>query len=135
MPLKTSSPSPGVRITSRNTLKPSASPRLNSCNLLSISSLDDCARSFCTSRMQTPRNPSPPLLPGSAWQSSIIRPAKKCDLPEPRPPHAPLSRASSNSGRKTLAVGICRIDNDALDLVGHATLDSLVLLVGQPKVA
>jgi hypothetical protein len=34
----------------------------------------------CTSRMQTER------MPRSAMASSIINPAKKCDLPEPRPP-------------------------------------------------
>src|SRR5690242_20053207 len=39
----------------------------------------------------------------------------KCDLPEPRPPYAPLYLAGSSSGRKTLAVWICRIDNGPLN--------------------
>ena len=46
-------------------------------------------RLYGASRMQTLRNPSP-ASPGSASASSISLPAKKCDLPEPRPPCAAL---------------------------------------------
>src|SRR5215475_2510203 len=45
----------------------------------------------------------------------MISSAKKCDLPEPRPPYAPLYRLGLNRRWKTLAVGICSVDNDALD--------------------
>src|SRR5215467_6793068 len=47
----------------------------------------------------------------------MISSAKKCDLPEPRPPYAPLYRLGLNRRWKTLAVGICSVDNDALDAV------------------
>src|SRR5512139_886594 len=66
--------------------------------------------------MQTARNPSPPESPGSAAQSSANRPAKKCDLPLPLPPHAALSLAGSSNGTNTSAVGICRLDNGSLNL-------------------
>src|SRR5215467_2253146 len=45
----------------------------------------------------------------------MISSAKKWDLPEPRPPYAPLYRLGLNRRWKTLAVGICSVDNDALD--------------------
>ena len=40
---------------------------------------------------------------------------KKCDLPEPRPPYAALYLAGNSSGSKIFAVGIFRVDNDALN--------------------
>jgi hypothetical protein len=56
-------------------------------------------------------------VPRSAWQVSTRSSPKKCDFPEPRPPKAPLYRAGWSSGSKTLAVGIFRVDNDALNLM------------------
>ncbi len=66
-----------------------ASPSPCFSSLSSSNNLDDWLRSFWTSRMHTERRPSP-LMPGSARLSSTIRSAKKCDLPEPRPPQTPL---------------------------------------------
>src|ERR1700712_4294565 len=54
-------------------------------------------------------------VPCSAWQVSTRSSPKKWDFPEPLPPYAPLYRAGCSKGSKTLAVGILRVDNDALD--------------------
>src|ERR1700733_12450307 len=54
-------------------------------------------------------------VPRSAWQVSTKSSPKKCDFPEPLPPCTPLYRARASSGSKTLAVGIFRMDNGALD--------------------
>lgn len=51
----------------------------------------------------------------SAMQRSIALSAKKYDLPDPRPPYAPLYRAGASSGTNALGVSSFRIDNDALD--------------------
>ena len=51
----------------------------------SIKSLGDSFRSRGVSRIQTTRRPSPLFWLGSAKQCSMISPAKKCGLPEPRP--------------------------------------------------
>lgn len=55
------------------------------------------------------------LSPGSSSARSIRASAKKCDLPDPRPPYAALNLAGLSSGRKTLAVGIFRVDDCPLD--------------------
>src|ERR1700753_2263985 len=109
MPLKMIKPSPGVSILSLNSLKPW--PRPSAAILLSISRLDESASVRCASRMQTAS------VPRSAWQVSTRSSPKKCDLPEPLPPNAPLYRAGASSGSNTRAVGILRVDNDAFDLV------------------
>src|SRR6185369_13649170 len=103
---------------SRNTLKPSASPSPCRDSLSSIRSFALSFRSFWTSRRQTDRSPSP-LSPGSLRLSSTRSSAKKCDLPEPLPPHAPLYRAGARSGSNTLAVSIRSVDNRALYSVDH----------------
>src|SRR5258707_1225322 len=102
-------PSPGVSILSLYSLKPAPMP--SEAILLSISRLLDCASDRCASRMQTAS------VPRSAWQVSTRSSPKKCDFPEPRPPKAPLYRTGWSSGSKTLAVGIFRVDNDALNLM------------------
>src|ERR1700732_4610182 len=101
------SPSPGVSILSLKILNWWPRPRL--AILFSIKRLDDCASVCCASRMHTAE------VPGSAWQISMSSSPKKCDLPEPLPPNAALYRAGASSGSKTFAVGIFRMDNDALD--------------------
>src|ERR1044072_5192323 len=115
-------PSPGVSITSLNTLNPSGSPSPRSASLLSIRRLLDCASVFCTSRMQTES------IPLSRRLSSMRPPAKKCDLPEPLPPHAPLYRDGAKSGSKTSAVGMRRTDNVSLD---HRQRDRAAVFAGQ----
>src|SRR6186713_2731644 len=107
MPLKMMTPSPGVSILSLKTLNRWPRPRL--AILLSISRLDDCASVRCASRMHTAD------VPRSAWQLSTRSSPKKWDFPEPLPPYTPLYRAGASSGSNTLAVGILRTDNDALD--------------------
>ena len=62
------------------------------------------------------RKPSP-ASPGKRSASSTISSAKKCDLPEPRPPQAPLSRAGSMSGSKAGAVSILNADNGRLGVI------------------
>src|SRR4051812_48306744 len=69
----------------------------------------DSLRLFWTSRTQTMR------VPGRWTQRSTASSAKKCDLPELRPPCAALYRAGPSSGSKTSAVGILRTDKHALD--------------------
>src|SRR4030081_2265393 len=56
-------------------------------------------------------------VPRSAWQGSTRSSPKKWDFPEPRPPCAALYRAGTSNGSKILAVGIFRVDNDALDFM------------------
>jgi hypothetical protein len=51
------------------------------------------------------------------------------NFPEPRPPCTPLYRAGASSGSKTFAVGILRMDNDALDAVDE--LEGAVIAVLQ----
>src|SRR5215475_10007339 len=109
MPRKMMRPSPGVSILSLKVLKPW--PRPSDVILLSISRLEDCASVRCASRMHTAS------VPRSAWQVSTSSSPKKCDLPEPRPPNAPLYRLGASSGSNTRAVGILRVDNDTLDFV------------------
>src|ERR1700729_3844192 len=50
-------------------------------------------------------------------------------LPEPRPPKTALYRAGRSSGSKTRAVGIFRIDNDALDAVNQ--FKGAVIVIGK----
>src|SRR3954454_3819644 len=107
MPRKMTMPSPGVSILSANGLKPLPTP--SEAILLSIRRFDDCASVRCASRMQTAS------VPRSAWQVSTRSSPKKWDFPEPLPPCAPLYRAACSKGSKILAVGILRVDNDALD--------------------
>src|SRR6202012_1009903 len=116
MPRKMISPSPGVSILSLNSLKPW--PRPSAEILPSINRLDESASVRCASRMQTAS------VPSSAWQVSTSSSPKKCDLPEPLPPKAPLYRAGASSGLNILAVGIFRTDifraeNDALDFMNQ----------------
>lgn len=99
-PVKIMTPSPGVWICFSKTLNPSASPNPNCRSLTSISRLEESFRDFCTSRMHTAS------MPRWLKHSSISSSAKKCDLPDPRPPKAPLYRAGASSGRKTLGVSI-----------------------------
>src|SRR6266852_690414 len=107
MPRKIMMPSPGASILSLNILNWRPSPR--AAILLSITRVLDCASVRWDSRMQTAE------VPRSAWQVSTSNSPKKCDLPEPRPPYAALYRAGTKSGSNILAVGILRMDNDALD--------------------
>src|SRR3979411_1757351 len=109
MPRKMMMPSPGVSILSLKILNPLPTPR--EAILLSISRLEDCASVRCASRMQTAS------VPRSAWQVSTRSSPKKWDFPEPRPPCAALYRAGTSNGSKILAVGIFRVDNDALDFM------------------
>src|ERR1700676_1262267 len=109
MPLKMMRPSPGVSILSLNSLNWLPTPRL--AILLAIRRLLDCASVRCASRMQTAS------VPRSAWQVSTSSSPKKCDFPEPLPPYRPFYRAGRSSASKTLAVGIFRMDNVALDSV------------------
>src|SRR5215471_14531656 len=87
----------------------------------STSLFDDWARVRCTSRTQTES------VPGSSAPASSTRSSpKKCDLPEPRPPWAPLYLAVSSSGRNTRAVGISSVRlvmSIWLDFVHDASLD------------
>src|SRR6202035_856715 len=94
--------------------------------LLSIRRLLDCASVFCASRMHTAE------VPRSAWQISTRSSPKKCDFPEPLPPNTPLYRTPpDSSGSNISAVGIFRMDNDALDFMDQfegaiaAVLDGL----------
>jgi hypothetical protein len=57
IPWKMMSPSPGVTMTMRSYRTRNWEPTPNSWILFSISSLADWARVFCTSRMQTTREP------------------------------------------------------------------------------
>src|SRR3954447_5660588 len=107
MPRKMTMPSPGVSILSANGLKPLPTP--SEAILLSIRRFDDCASVRCASRMQTAS------VQRSAWQVSTRSSPKKWDFPDPLPPYTPLYRAGASSGSKISAVGICRVDNDALD--------------------
>jgi hypothetical protein len=75
-------PSPGVSILSLKILN--CAPKPSAAILASISRLEDCASVRCASRIQTAS------VPRSAWQVSTSSSPKKCDLPEPRPPNAPL---------------------------------------------
>src|ERR1700731_2890771 len=109
MPRKMMTPSPGVAILSLKILN--GWPRRRPAILLSIRRLEDCVSVFCASRMHTAE------VPRSAWQVSTGSSPKKCDFPEPLPPYRPLYRAGASSDSKTLAVGIFRMDNDALDSV------------------
>src|ERR1700722_7315715 len=102
-------PSPGVAILSLNTLN--RWPRPRPAILRSIRRFDDCASVFCASRMHTA------AVPRSAWQVSTRSSPKKCDLPEPLPPCTALYLAGAHNGSKIRAVGVFRIDNDALDSV------------------
>ena len=79
--------------------------------MLSIRRLEDCASVFCASRMHTAE------VPRSAWQISTRSSPKKCDFPDPRPPCTALYLAGASSGSNIFAVGIFRMDNDALDFV------------------
>src|SRR6185369_10411363 len=112
IPWKVMIPSPGVWITSLNTLKPSASVILRACSLSSIRRLLDSLSVFWTSRMQTERKPRFAML------SSINSSPKKWDLPDPRPPYAPLYLAGASSGTNTRAVSISsstRVHDGSLD--------------------
>jgi hypothetical protein len=82
MPRKMTMPSPGVSILSLKILKPL--PTASEAILLSISRFEDCPSDRCASRMQTAE------VPRSAWHLSTNNSPKKCDLPLPRPPKAPL---------------------------------------------
>jgi hypothetical protein len=48
-------------------------------------------------------------------QRSMTNSAKKCDLPDPRPPYAPKYLASESSGTKPLGVSICRVGDDSFN--------------------
>src|SRR5690348_4624522 len=75
-------------------------------------------------------------VPGSAKQRSTRSSPKKCDLPEPRPPYAPLYLAGRSSGRNTFAVGIFSVDDDTFY---PFDLERLVIFAGdlerqQPRI-
>jgi hypothetical protein len=54
-------------------------------------------------------------------------PAKKWDLPDPRPPHAPLYRDGASKGSKTSAVSISRTDNAPLDQMNE--VDGIAIVI------
>src|SRR5690242_2729603 len=58
-----------------------------------------------------------PLSGGVVPRPRIV--SQMMHLPEPRPPNAALYRAGCSSGSKTRAVGIFRVDNDALNAVNE----------------
>jgi len=98
--------------------------------LVSSKRLTDWFSDFCISRTQT-------LLRfwSSMWPS-IINSAKVCDLPDPRPPHAPLYRLASSNGTAHSGVWICRVlpifDNYTLNLCElqrHAISASQLMLL------
>src|SRR5215813_10200772 len=69
-------------------------------------------------------------VPRSAWQVSTRSSPKKCDFPEPRPPKAALYLEGARSGSKIFAVGILRVDNDALDAVDEFERAIIAVLQG-----
>src|SRR5437868_10099332 len=101
-------PPPGVAIRSRCTSN--IFPKPSFWILSSISNLAESFKSFCTSRRQTD------LSPGLTRLSNTRRSAKNHDLPEPRPPCAPLYGAGLSSGSNTAATSTSRVDNALHDL-------------------
>lgn len=118
------SPLLGASILSSNTLNCLVTPK--DFILSSIRSFTDCLMDFCTSLIHT-------ALVGCSTQVSISISAKKCDLPLPRPPHAPLYLIGSNKGTNTLGVAISRVNNSSLyflydRITGLAAVIKLLLI-------
>jgi len=77
--------------------------------LFSSSFLAENLSDFWISRTQTA------CVVGSYMHRSISASAKKCDLPDERPPFAPFNRLGGISGKHHLGVFIWRVDDDTLN--------------------